>query len=777
VRPSPIDRPVSVVVCTLGRQPGLRGTVEAVLAQTHADLDVLVVDNDPGSGRTAGLLAGVPDPRLRVVPEPVRGLSVARNTGLRAARGGLVAYTDDDALPDPTWVAELVAVIRGDDTGVVGCVTGRVVAAETTTSEQRWFEDFGDFDKGSDRIVWSMAPPPETLPGIRGPHSPFFPYTAGEMGTGNNMLFRTSALRGLGGFDEALGTGSPARGGEDLDTYRRIVLAGQVLVYTPDAVVRHRHRDTREALRSQMFGYGAGMAASLTKVLLHGGPPALALLRRLPRGVYMLVWPSSAKNEKYPARTPPSLVAAELLGYLAGPLLYARGVARARRRRPREPAGRPGEGTVSGTGFRPRRVVSVDLADGTVDHPAARRDHPDARVLVCWLGEPIGLLEVRAPDTEIVRAAGEVVWRTLRAELSEAAARHDLPAPRVPADLRVDVGSAPPPPGTGPLVTVAVASFRNVGPTVDCVRRILLSSWTPLEVVVADNDVDPAPLATALQAAFGDDDRVRWVHEPRQGLSFARNAGLAAAKGAIVVFTDDDVRADRRWVERLVAAFDVADGVTCVTGAILPSELETEPQVWLEEFGGFHKGFRREIFDATTHRRDMALYPYNAGLFGSGANMAFRTDAIRALGGFAVDLGAGTPAHGGEDLDIFQRTISAGSTLVYEPSALLWHDHRRSYEALRRQMFRYGVGLSATVTKWMLDDRRTAAAIARRLPRGAWYLLSPNSKKNRGKSTTFPPLLSRLELLGVIVGPVAYLRSRRRIRRLRNPGPQPVAGA
>src|SRR4051812_36059546 len=295
---SPTGEPVSVVVCTLGRQPGLRATVDAILAQTYPNLDVLVVDNDPGSGRTADLLTGVTDRRLRLVPEPVRGLSVARNTGLRTARGDLVAYTDDDALPDPTWIAELVSVIGEDGTGVVGCVTGRVVAAETTTSEQQWFEDYGDFDKGSDRIVWSMGPPPESLPGIPGPHSPFFPYTAGEMGTGNNMLFRTAGLRVLGGFDEALGTGSPARGGEDLDIYRRVILAGQVLVYTPDAVIRHHHRDTQHALRTQMFGYGAGMAASLTKVLVQGGPPALALLRRLPRGVYMLVWPSSAKNEK-----------------------------------------------------------------------------------------------------------------------------------------------------------------------------------------------------------------------------------------------------------------------------------------------------------------------------------------------------------------------------------------------------------------------------------------------------------------------------------------------
>jgi glycosyltransferase involved in cell wall biosynthesis len=323
---------VSVVVCTLGREPRLRGTARAVLEQTHRNLEFVVVDNDPASGRTSGLLADIHDPRLRVVTQPVPGLSAARNAGLEAARGRLVAYTDDDAVPEETWVERLVEVIGADTSGTVTCVTGRVVAAETGTSEQQWFEEFGDFDKGVERTVWSLGSHMDEVKGTLGERSAFFPYTAGEMGSGNNMLFRTDALRELGGFDEALGAGSPTRGGEDLDIYRRVILAGQTLVYTPDAVVRHHHRDNADALRRQMFGYGAGMAASLTKVLLQGGRPALALLRRLPRGVHMLLSPSSEKNEKFPEDTSRSLVGAELLGYLAGPLLYVRSVLQVHRR-------------------------------------------------------------------------------------------------------------------------------------------------------------------------------------------------------------------------------------------------------------------------------------------------------------------------------------------------------------------------------------------------------------------------------------------------------------
>jgi GT2 family glycosyltransferase len=418
--------------------------------------------------------------------------------------------------------------------------------------------------------------------------------------------------------------------------------------------------------------------------------------------------------------------------------------------------------------FAPRRVLAVDLETGRVEYPdpAAPADHPLARVLVRWLGQPVGVLDAEGDDRAVVKAVTEAAWERLRPDLAAVAAARGVPVPVSPADL----GAAPAgwtlPAEPRALVTVAIASFRTIEPTIACVHRVLAGSWTPLEVVVTDNDADHAAFDTAFTAAFAGEPRVRWVHEPRQGLSFARNAGLAAAAGTYVVFTDDDVLVDEHWVARLVDAFAAADDVACVTGAILPAELETQAQLWLEEYGGFHKGFRRELFNLTTHRRDTRLYPYDSGQFGSGANMAFRTDVLRALGGFAVDLGAGTPAHGGEDLDVLRRVITAGHTIVYEPAALMWHRHRRSMEALRRQMFRYGVGLSATVTKWLFDDVGVALAVLRRLLPGMLHVLSPTSRKNEHKSTTFPPVLTRLERLGVLYGPVAYLRSRRRTRRV-----------
>ncbi len=333
------DELVTVVVCTLGRDPRLVGTALAVLDQSHPHLELVVVDNDPASGRVDQLLSPITDPRLRIVAQPVRGLSAARNAGLDATTGALVAFTDDDAVPDPTWVQELLAVLHRDAAAAVTCVTGRVLAAEITTAEQGWFEESGVFDKGGAAAVWTAASTGSSAhagleglgaPGVR---SAFFPYTAGEMGSGNNMLFRTAALRDLGGFDEALGAGSLAKGGEDLDIFRRVILGGGVLVYTPDAVVRHFHRESYAALREQMHGYGVGMSAVLTKLVLGGGRPALGVLRCVPRGLHTLLAPGSSKNAKKPAEMPRELIWVELLGYLVGPYLYVRSTLEARHRR------------------------------------------------------------------------------------------------------------------------------------------------------------------------------------------------------------------------------------------------------------------------------------------------------------------------------------------------------------------------------------------------------------------------------------------------------------
>ncbi len=175
---------------------------------------------------------------------------------------------------------------------------------------------------------------------------------------------------------------------------------------------------------------------------------------------------------------------------------------------------------------------------------------------------------------------------------------------------------------------------------------------------------------------------------------------------------------------------------------------------------------------------DDGLFPYSPGIFGTGASFAVRADVLQELGGFDEALGAGTRTAGGEDLDAFVRIVLAGHTLVYEPAAVVWHQHRSDLDGLRRQMFAYGTGLSAFLAKHLLD-RSTRRAVLTRIPRGlrrlghiatgtrrslsheASHEAGPEAGHEAAGTQPVPTkaLLVR-ELVGFAVGPVLYVRAR-----------------
>jgi O-antigen biosynthesis protein len=310
-----------------------------------------------------------------------------------------------------------------------------------------------------------------------------------------------------------------------------------------------------------------------------------------------------------------------------------------------------------------------------------------------------------------------------------------------------------------------------------CLGSLLAQDYADFEVVVVDNAPSAARrelLDRVLGQVADPAGRLRRVVEPRPGASYARNRGLAAATGSLVAFVDDDVLVGRHWLRATVAAFDFVPGVACVTGLVLPWELETVEQHWFVQYGGFGKGFRRRAFDLAEHRGEQLLYPYLPGQYGTGANTAFRTDFLRELGGFDPALGRRRPVVGGEDIDVLLRTVLAGGVLVYEPQALLWYQPYREYRALQRQMVIYGRGLAAVLLKAALADRAVALDIARRLPTGLRFLLDPRSGKNAGKRD-YPTDLTLRELAGVLSGPPAYAWARLSERRAGRSGSRPAA--
>jgi GT2 family glycosyltransferase len=319
-----------------------------------------------------------------------------------------------------------------------------------------------------------------------------------------------------------------------------------------------------------------------------------------------------------------------------------------------------------------------------------------------------------------------------------------------------------------PHVTVVVATRDRPEVLRRCVDSILASDYPNFDVVVVDNA--PASIATSRVVAdcYGTGQRVRYLREETPGLACAHNRAMPEVTAPIVAFTDDDVVVDRDWLKHLVAGFGLAPDVGCVTGMIFPLELETAAQDLVERSIGFNKGLDRQLFRLGAPDCDV-LFPYAAGRFGSGANMAFRTEVLRSIGGFDPALGTGSLARGGDDLAAFFDVVAAGHALVYEPAAVIFHAHRREEVALARQAFGYGAGLTAYLTKTLVDRPARAYDLASRVTAGLRHALAPSSEKNKRLPTEYPNGLVWRERAGMLAGPALYLWSRRATRTVDRP--------
>lgn len=324
-RPGPYgdpEEPVTVVVCTRNPRPGLRQTLDSLLALDPAPAEIILVDNGSSTDAAKRVAGELGDPRLRLVQEPIAGVSRARNRGLAEARTDLVAFTDDDVRADPGWIG---ALRRGFTRAPhVACVCGLVPAAELETPAQVVFDA---------RVSWSRRFLPRLFDlGEHRPGDRFFPFSPG-FGTGNNLALRRSAGDGSGRFDEALGPGTPAESFEDGDLFLRVILAGWTLAYEPAAIVWHLHRRDPVAFRHQMRTYGVGLGAYAFK---HAREPGFA--RLVPAALVRLE--RDGRRAQLDADEGLGLTRAQLRGVAAGPVAYLRARRRLRGRPPVTPGPR-----------------------------------------------------------------------------------------------------------------------------------------------------------------------------------------------------------------------------------------------------------------------------------------------------------------------------------------------------------------------------------------------------------------------------------------------------
>lgn len=314
-------------------------------------------------------------------------------------------------------------------------------------------------------------------------------------------------------------------------------------------------------------------------------------------------------------------------------------------------------------------------------------------------------------------------------------------------------------PADCPMVSVVVCTRDRPDSVVTALRDLTALRYrAAFEVVVVDNAPRDDATERAVRAAFDGDPRVRYVREPRPGLSRARNRGVAEASADIVAFTDDDVRVDQWWLDGIARGFRAAPDVACVTGLIATAQLENAAQLYFHLREGWGTECERRIFDLAQNRDESSLYPYSPGIFGAGANFAMSRAVLKDLGGFDEALGAGAASGGGEDLDMFMRVILAGHRVVYEPSAIVSHVHRTDLEELTRQMRAYGSGLTAALTAMVVKNRRARLEIPLRVARGILRVFTLNDRVK--DNPTLPPGLMRQELIGMLRGPWLYVKGR-----------------
>ncbi|MFW2439119.1 MAG: glycosyltransferase family 2 protein [Arenicellales bacterium] len=240
-----------------------------------------------------------------------------------------------------------------------------------------------------------------------------------------------------------------------------------------------------------------------------------------------------------------------------------------------------------------------------------------------------------------------------------------------------------------PLVTVAVCTRDRVEQLKDCLNSLTKLAYSNIEILVVDNAPETDETKKLVQASFPG---FRYVLEPRPGLDWARNRAIEEANGEIITYTDDDVIVDPLWIDALVKVFQDDPGVMAVTGLVAPYEMDTHAQILFERYGGFGRGFKRRWYQVDKVNRKGKSFHYGAGQFGTGANMAYRKIVFEKVGVFDPALDVGTVTNGGGDLEMFFRVLEEGYMLVYEPSALVWHRHRKSIEELRVQLTNHGIG-------------------------------------------------------------------------------------
>jgi glycosyltransferase involved in cell wall biosynthesis len=394
----------------------------------------------------------------------------------------------------------------------------------------------------------------------------------------------------------------------------------------------------------------------------------------------------------------------------------------------------------------PARVIDIDIA---IDYGGELVDVARFESMWCL---------VRNNGVAVAKRFLDVHAETTAAlsELRTILAASNLPLAIQPKNLLEVTGTV------STLTVVICTRDRREGLTAT-LESLAKQSDRNFDVLVVDNSRDGGVARTPPDV---NGLVIRCCHEPKPGLSRARNRALAEVSSDLVAWIDDDEIADTDWIAWIRRGFATPQSPDAVAGVMLPAELETAAQVNFERYGGFNKGRGMEplLLVARTPSVPDPFYPLPN--FGAGGNMAFRTEVLRRIGGFDNQLGAGTLTHGGEETRALSLLLESGSTILHWPPAVTWHYHRRTDDALEKQFFGYSAGLTAFYMSMILTSPKYTLRILGFVPMGVKGILA---NRNRGEPdgppADFPEHLLRAGRKGLFKGAWLYLREVRRQRR------------
>jgi glucosyl-dolichyl phosphate glucuronosyltransferase len=214
-------------------------------------------------------------------------------------------------------------------------------------------------------------------------------------------------------------------------------------------------------------------------------------------------------------------------------------------------------------------------------------------------------------------------------------------------------------------VTVVLCTYnrcRHLTGALESIAKSKMADSVTWEILIVDNNSTDQTRDVVQGFCHRYPQRVRYVFEPKQGLSYARNAGIEHSRGKVLAFTDDDVTVESGWLQNLTAALNTREWAG-VGGRTLPAQ-EFTPPAWLPTWGA---SVIFAHFDLGDRPIELKEAPY-------GANMAFRRSMFSKYGGFRIDLGRdGKDNIGSEDTEFGRRLMAAGERLGYEPTAIVHH--------------------------------------------------------------------------------------------------------